>query len=268
MDSLTIIVALASAILSLYVGYLLGNYFPVIKRGQPGVQQQQEPGRSFLEKVKDWINAGREAEFEEIPVEKTAERPPAPSGAPAPAPVQAPSVIPKLLNPEETIQLWHDRETHKLFAQIDGKLLDLDRKVDWHQHSRLSLMLSDLQEKIGLVSGLSAAAAQKVAQLDDNLKVSFNPVKSFINYVQSDVPKIEEKEDSIATKVNLILQEQMKGTPLEGTGISMGEWPGRGVVFIVGLDVYDEIHDIPNPEIRQAIRRAARTWEASQNPEE
>jgi hypothetical protein len=262
MDSLTIIVALATAILFSYLGYVLGNYYPVIKRGQKGVPQP--PDRSFLEKVKDWINAGREDELEEIPEENTAERP----TVSAPAPAQPPSNIPKLLNPEETIQLWHDRESHRLFAQIDEKMLDLDRKLDWNQHSRLSLMLIDLQEKVGLVSGLGAAAAEKVDQLDDNLKVSFNPVKSFISYVQADVPKVEEKQDNIPAKVNQILQEQMKGTPLEGTGVSMGEWPGRGVVFIVGLDVYDEIHDIPSPEIRQAIRQAARTWEATQSKKE
>ena len=96
---------------------------------------------------------------------------------------------------------------------------------------------------------------------------SFNPVRSFINYVQSDVPQIEEKPPTIPEQINAIFQDQIKGTNLEGQGISVSDWPGRGVVFIIGIDIYNEIHEIPDSEIRHAIRNAVKTWEEGQGLE-
>ena len=50
----------------------------------------------------------------------------------------------------------------------------------------------------------------------------------------------------------------------EKKGVLMADWPNRGVVFIVGVDVYDDIHKIPDSEIRFAIRTAVKKWEESQ----
>ena len=254
MDPLTIIVALASAILFFYIGYVLGNYFPMIKRDPANSQRQG--GKNVVNSIKE-----RFAGFGE---KKTPDTEVAPDQIAA-APVKAiPQYGPRLENPEESIQLWHDRGSRQIFALIDDNMVDLAQPLDAKQHSRLSLLMIDLQDRVGLGSGLSRTAVERLDKAEEGIKPTYNPVKSFINYVKADVPKLEEHEDTIPEKINNILQQQIKGTPLEGKGIAMGEWPGRGVVFMVGLDVYDEIHDIPNPEIRAAIRQAARTWEAAQ----
>lgn len=255
MDSLLIIVALASAILFFYIGYLLGNYFPMIKRDKTQIQIPGVESTPGLKKERFSAFREKKTEEEGTKPEKEADSPTKQHGL-------------HLENPEETILLWHDLASRKLFAQIEGQVIDMEQSLDARQHSRLSLMMIDLQEKVGLGSGLSRSIAERVDKAEESIKrPSYNPVKSFINYVKADVPKLEDKEDTIPERINNILQEQMKGTPLEGKGISMGEWPGRGVVFMIGLDVYDEIHDIPNPEVRAAIRNAARTWEAAQEEE-
>lgn len=256
MDPLLIIVALVSAILFLYCGYVLGNYFPIIKRDK-NQNRVQESG-SRINSIKErFAGLGEKKSKEETAQPaREATSPRRQSG-------------PRLKNPEDSIQVWHDRISRQLFAQIEGQIIDMDQPLDARQHSRLSLLMIDLQEKVGLGSGLSRSVAERVDKAEESIKhPSYNPIKSFINYVKADVPKLEDQEDTIAEKINKILQEQMKGTILVGKGISMGEWPGRGVVFMVGLDVYDEINDIPNPDIRTAIRNAARTWEASQENKE
>jgi hypothetical protein len=79
------------------------------------------------------------------------------------------------------------------------------------------------------------------------------------------VPKLEEKGESIPFQINEILRRKIKGTEFENQGISISEWPDRGVVFIVGVDVYSDIHEIPDSNIRFLIREAVKEWESREN---
>ncbi len=67
---------------------------------------------------------------------------------------------------------------------------------------------------------------------------------------------------SIVAQVNEILQEQLSGTPLADKGIRLTEAPGQGVTVWVGLNRFEGIETVPDPEVRAAIRKAVKTWEA------
>jgi hypothetical protein len=166
-------------------------------------------------------------------------------------------------------------------AEIDGDVIDLSGELTPEQHSRLSIVLIDLQEKVGVSAVLKAALSDKVDEVTaekDKERATpkpepepvqpINPIKSFLNYIQADVPKLEEVKESVPQQINAILQANIKGSPMEERGISMREWPNRGVVFIVGVDLYDEIHLIPDSDIRSAIRGAVKQWEEKQAEEE
>jgi hypothetical protein len=286
MDPLTLIVGLASAILFSYLGYVLGNYFPVIKRNTaPG---QVSPGENLVDTIRGFLTKGAEQisravqglkdgdenkeddENEAEDIEFSEEQPQPSRPSPAPQTQKAP-ITP---NPDETVQLWHDRKAQKVFAQLDDKLIDLDSPLSTEQHGRLSLLLIDLTEKVGISEGMKSKMGEKVEKFesaeptDSTPKpVSLNPIRSFINYVQSDVPKIEEKPPTIPEQINAIFQDQIKGTHLESQGITVSDWPGRGVVFIIGIDIYNEIHEIPDSDVRHAIRIAVKTWEKQQGKE-
>ena len=299
MDALTYIIALMAAIVAGWIGYFLGNFFPVfgkakrIKDANKAVGRPMadiSPLRQTTKRMMDWLlereeeeddedaaepqsAAGEEAEgFDQAlaGAQKTAALPPEMIG------------VPQALD-DDALVVWHDRRKKKIMARIKDNLVDLDRDLTPSQHGALSLLLVDLQERVGLSATLRDAIAketdkvftekQRKGSLDavkkeEELKPpSFNPLKSFVNYVQADAPRIEHKPDSIPAQVNAILQEMIEGTPLADKGVSMADWPNRGTVFIVGINVYDEIHKIPDPEIRMAIRNAVKQWEASQEVE-
>jgi hypothetical protein len=182
---------------------------------------------------------------------------------------------------DDAVVLWHDRRRKKLVAKVDKDLVDLEEDLAQEHHGALSMLLVDLQEKVGLSATLREAIAEEtdkvfakkerkkvVPKEDDEIKgPSFNPLRSFVNYVQSDAPKLDEAPESIPDQINLILQEMIKDTPLASKGISVADWPNRGVVFIVGVEVYEDIHRIPDSEIRLAIRSAVKRWEQTQAEE-
>ena len=172
---------------------------------------------------------------------------------------------------KEGIYLWYDRKSRKIVVDIDEEILELGSDLSQNTHSQLSMLIVDLQENVGLTPEMKNRLKSEIENMDnpaspdlDLVTPSFNPLKSIIDYVQADVPNLEAKEESIPKQINNIFQNQIEGTPLENLGISVNDWPNRGVVFNIGLDIYEEIDLIPDPEIQKAIKKAVDTWEKLQ----
>jgi hypothetical protein len=271
MDPLMIIAVVMSAIVFSWIGYFLGNFFPILgkkkdaRRGGsreiPKVNLQ--PVKNIFKKVSDYLlereekEAQLEGEISPDEVVPELQRPVSP--------------LPKL---KDTTHLWYDRKAQKIFADIDGEVIDLDERLSPDMHSRLSFLLVDLQDKVGVSAALQAVIADREEEAfpedeeEEQTKGSgFRPLKAFVDYIQSDVPKLEDKPDSIPSQINAILQRMIKDTDLIERGISVSEWPERGVVFIVGVDVYNDIHEVPDPEVRAVIHKAVKEWEEREEKE-
>lgn len=72
--------------------------------------------------------------------------------------------------------------------------------------------------------------------------------------------------NSIVAQIDVILQGHLVGTPLEGRGIFLAQSPGGGVNVYVGLTRYDAVDDVPDAEIKAAIRAAISEWENKYTP--
>jgi uncharacterized protein YneF (UPF0154 family) len=71
----------------------------------------------------------------------------------------------------------------------------------------------------------------------------------------------ETKMLSVIDEVNDILQKKLTGSPLAGKGIHLMENHNKEIRFWVGLNSYDDVDEIPDPEIRQIIDAAVKEWE-------
>ena len=83
---------------------------------------------------------------------------------------------------------------------------------------------------------------------------------------------VQEKEDgdegevkmlSVVDEVNEIIQRKLHGSPLAGKGIHLMENFNKEIRFWVGLESYDDVEDIPDPEVRELIDAAVKEWEQS-----
>jgi hypothetical protein len=72
--------------------------------------------------------------------------------------------------------------------------------------------------------------------------------------------------NSIVAQIDSILQERLVGTSLEGRGIFLAQSPEGGVNVYVGLTRYNGVDDVPDPEIKAAIRAAISEWENRYTP--
>jgi hypothetical protein len=301
MDALTYIFAFMTAMMALWIGYFIGNYFPVVGKAKRIRDANKGTGRSgrslgsisnLGKRIMDWLLEREEeqnpdvSEFDEELVQEalSVETEVPPEGIPASTPTPSQPLgpadlvdVPEGFDPESTV-LWHDRRTMKIVARIKDEMVDIDDELSQSQHGALSMLLVDLQERVGLTATLRDAIAEgtdrafketerrrRVPKKEEEVKPpSLNPLRTIVNYVQSDIPDIDSTA-SIPDQINTILQDMIKGTPMEERGVSMAEWPNRGAVFIVGVDVYEDIHKIPDPDVRVAIREAVKKWELTQD---
>jgi hypothetical protein len=63
-----------------------------------------------------------------------------------------------------------------------------------------------------------------------------------------------------------VLQARLIGTPLEGRGIALSNSPEGGVLVYVGVDKYNGVDEVPDPQIKAAIRAAITEWENKYTP--
>ena len=71
---------------------------------------------------------------------------------------------------------------------------------------------------------------------------------------------------SIVGQINAILQERIADTPLGTRGVSIMESLTGGVNVYVGVTRYEAIDDVPDEEIKAAIRAAIAEWETKYTP--
>jgi len=71
---------------------------------------------------------------------------------------------------------------------------------------------------------------------------------------------------SIVSQIDAILQARIVGTPIEDRGVFLAQSAEGGVMVYVGLTKYAGIDDVPDPEIKAAIREAIKEWENKFTP--
>jgi hypothetical protein len=86
---------------------------------------------------------------------------------------------------------------------------------------------------------------------------------------QKPTPKADDARPAalgIVGQIDSILQARLVGTPLEGRGIYLSNSPEGGVIVNVGLQKFNGIEEVPDPEIKAALRAAITEWENKYTP--
>ena len=76
-----------------------------------------------------------------------------------------------------------------------------------------------------------------------------------------EIPDSAFKPDSIVEQIDNILQLVLKESGMEDSAVRLMDMPNKGMVVVIGLDMYDEIDDIPDGQIKSVIRQAVWLWE-------
>lgn len=89
---------------------------------------------------------------------------------------------------------------------------------------------------------------------------SMNPVDVMSRALQSDVPKVN-RPASMVAEIDEILQVNLAKRGMSKRAIRLMELPGKGMVVMIGLEQYEAVEDVPDPEVRALIRDSVSEWE-------
>jgi hypothetical protein len=204
---------------------------------------------------------GRNQGYKKGKQEEAAEKKEAPiveAAQPAPEPVRVKVDDPGLLRIKN--------EAGAITLDLDGRRVDTMAMTP-EQRRRLIEMLNLMRPWL---EGKPAAPLSQPASVAEMPQSAPPPTRSSLSASQPAAakPVVMAKEDrpispegSIVTQIDSILQARMAGTPLEDRGVFLTQSPEGGVMVYIGLTKYEGINDVPDSEVKAAIRAAITEWE-------
>jgi hypothetical protein len=179
--------------------------------------------------------------------------------------------VPKVMDDPGLLRLKNKNGMPSL--EMNGVVLDV-KNVSPEQKKRLIEMLSVIRPWIE--GGQAAAAAQATVAPQSISSSERAPVQKAATPLtpSSTQPlpitkSLSEKDFKalpIIAQIDHVFQSRILGTPHEPMGIRIFEWAVGSVEVMVGLNKYPSIDDVPDAEIKKAIRAAIAEWEEKYTP--
>jgi len=163
----------------------------------------------------------------------------------------AEKTLPSLESKIEVLRAWRTN-AGKLDLEMDGQRIEGKEMLQPEQHRRLGNLLLELRPWLEIAPDLLPARSGQ----EQPAKPPIPP--------KTKGPKVEQPavaSFSIVEQIDQILQDKLTGTPLAGRGIHLQESPEGGVMVWVGLQRFEGIDAVHDPEVKAAIRQAVEAWE-------
>jgi hypothetical protein len=158
----------------------------------------------------------------------------------------------------------------QLRLKMDGQRMDTSA-LDAEQRKRLIAILTQMRPWLEAPKGETPPATHQPAPVSKPGPAS-SPAPDTGERPTAPPPPAEDDDepapvpDSIVAQIDLVLQARLAGTPLAAKGIRLQESPEGGVLVWVGIGKYEGIDDVPDEEIKAALRAAIAEWENTYTP--
>ena len=182
---------------------------------------------------------------------------------------------------EEVFRIWRGPVGKDLVVEVNGKKAHTPSDLDRDQLDRLGAALQELSAWLGrgvsaqtsappsshpagwpeTSPGLVESLSEEDSSAGEVRRPSLNPFDVVSNALRAEIRKPPgPAEKSLAAQVDAVLQEQLKGTPLEKRGIRLTDAPDGGLLVHVGMEKYRGVEEVPDMEIREMIHSAVSEW--------
>jgi hypothetical protein len=175
----------------------------------------------------------------------------------------------------EKLSLWQDRSSGQLAVRSGDVLITSVRQLTEAQKRSMNGLLKDWAGWMGFLgsqTGTSPAArVTEVAGPSVAQSPETGPAFTNANLEESVEGKagskvVLETPKSIVDQINEILQDKLKTHPALVKGIRLSEDSREGVVVWVGLEHYNGVDAVTDPEVKEVLREAVLEWERRTQP--
>lgn len=166
--------------------------------------------------------------------------------------------------PKENNLLKLSRDNDQLLRlEMDGQRADANQLTPEQRKRLIDLMVMmrpwiDASAPKSVAPPAASMAAAPVSQ-PISKPLSASPIALVTKDVKSG-------PTTMVGQIDEILQTNLADSSLANRAIRLMESPGGGVVVMVGLDKYDGVGDVPDPQVQAAIRAAIAEWEKKYTP--
>lgn len=178
--------------------------------------------------------------------------------------------IPTMVDDPGLLRLKNKNGTPSL--EMDGLMLNV-KNVTADQKKRLIELLSVIRPWLEGGQPVPPAPTQTtIPPQPPPQPVSIQPALSTLSPSLTQplpVTSLSEREFkalSIIAQIDHVFQTRIAGTPYEGMGIRIMEGAIGSVEVKIGLNKYPSIDDVPDADIKKAIRAAVAEWEEKYTP--
>ncbi len=198
------------------------------------------------------------------------------SVAPLPIPPPAPLAPPPPPDSEkdtlaeagdvEVLSAWRTG-SNQVWLGMDGKRMNDKMALGPEQYQRLLALVLDLRPWL-------ETAARPVVPKPEPTQPPVHPAAPVpaasllpVKQEKKNGAPIDEKAepalvlDSIIQQIDKVLQEKLATSALKERGIQLVEGPGGIVIVKDGINKYEGLDAIPDPEVKALIRQAVADWE-------
>ena len=192
------------------------------------------------------------------------ENPPVPPAAPATIKVDDPGIM------------RIKSENGLLTLDLDGARMNTSALTPDHRKrliELLTLIRPWLEGKPAIAPSMTTPPPPTVATSAPVQPAVTPPLATPLSQPPAQRSAIIAKEDrpstpanSIVAQIDSILQTRIAGTSLEERGVFLAQSPEGGVMVYVGLTKYLGVDEVPDEEIKSAIRGAIAEWEKKYTP--
>ncbi len=182
----------------------------------------------------------------------------------------------------EVARLWYSPSGKKVITEVDGEHYRDYQVLSPEQKSRIKRMISLWSDWAGIVPDVKVEKAAPVLEAtpptQNEALAKIGPVLDWSVAEALKTPEQKEAADqvellrpkTVAGQISEIIDRMLEGNPLREKGIKLIENNHHGVDVWIGMEKFDGVDAVPNPEARQLIREAVAQWEremeTKQNP--
>ncbi len=161
----------------------------------------------------------------------------------------------------------------KLRLKIDGQQMDTS-SLDAEQRKRLIAILTQMRPWLEAPKAAPPPPQpQPVSSPKAPTPVAAPSPAPTADERPTAPPPPEEDDDepppapgSMVAQIDSVLQARLVGTPLGEKGIRLQESPEGGVIVWVGVSKYEGIEDVPDEQVKAALKAAIAEWEDKFTP--
>ena len=162
---------------------------------------------------------------------------------------------------QPNLLILNRNSSNSLVLELEGKTISNKEELSSEKRRLLVKLLVELRP--WLVTTTPTSPSPQVKSQPEPINIQHPAASAIIPPITSSSPQIPPVPltESIVSQINTVLQKRLTASSLANQGIRLQESPIGGVLVYIGLDKYEGIDAIPDPEIKAFIRQTIAEWE-------